>query len=101
MLKQNIKQIIIAMNVFDTNYATVFLEKNERMVKLRWNGYVRDFQYNLVIDLIIQLIPKYQINTLVEDQTLLRLSGNSKVHSLYELVYSEKFKHYTRELLSG
>jgi len=80
------------MNVFDTNYATIFLDKSEKMVKLRWNGFVRDVQYNMVIDLILQLIEKHQIKTLVEDQTLLRLSSNSTIHPLCALYYSRKFE---------
>ncbi|MDX2306283.1 MAG: hypothetical protein NW226_25970 [Microscillaceae bacterium] len=78
------------MNIFDTKYATVFLGKKENTIDLKWNGFVRDVQYNMVIDLVIQLISKHQIKTLIEDQTLLRLSENSKIYSLYELCCQKK-----------
>ncbi len=66
------------MKIFDTKYASVSLERDQKLVKIQWKRPAEVLQFKMVMELVIQVTQKHQLQTIIEDQSALPFSPLEK-----------------------
>ncbi|NJO03688.1 MAG: hypothetical protein HC880_20235 [Bacteroidia bacterium] len=85
------------MKVFETSYASIFIEKDLHLAKVVWKKTVPPLQFKLALDMIVQLVAKEEIKAVAEDQRRLFVVEGQIKHWLYRYYFPQvttSLQHY-------
>jgi len=76
--------------IFGANYAAVFINKEEKKIKIVWKSFLTTLQYKIVLDLVAEQACKYDIGMIAEDRTKLRFQNSEEIEHWFSSYFVPK-----------
>jgi hypothetical protein len=85
--------------IFGANYATVFINKGEKKIKIVWKGLLTSIQFKLVLELVLEQVEKYNVEVIAEDRSKLRLQNQKEFERWLQTYFLPKISTISRYII--